>query len=327
MSLNEVSPVFVVGMNGSGTTMLADSLGHHPQLYMLPFESKVLPYYLKNQEKFGSLDTLEGRRGMARQLGGTKAFWQANGKRNVVLPDEVLTQPGFAGVVDPLYRHYANWEGKARWGDKSPINTRHIVALGAAFPDAQFIHIIRDGRDSAQSFHRRWRYDPMHTITRWKSTVKEGRKQGRALGEKRYLEVHYESLTMDPESEMKKICHFLGLPFDEAVLTSSMHWMDPSNKNAQARRIIPNSGKWREYFSAAQLKEFEDIAGETLAECGYEVSVRGDREATQPMRWYWIVKDGLSYTRWFFGSYGLQAFPMYFRAGANALRQFLAGRQ
>ena len=37
-------PVFIVGMNGSGTTMLADSLGKHPDLYMFPNEAKVLPF-------------------------------------------------------------------------------------------------------------------------------------------------------------------------------------------------------------------------------------------------------------------------------------------
>lgn len=37
-------PIFVVGMNGSGTTMLAESLGRHPEIYSMPQESKVLPY-------------------------------------------------------------------------------------------------------------------------------------------------------------------------------------------------------------------------------------------------------------------------------------------
>ena len=53
-------PIFVVGMNGSGTTMLADSLGRHPHIYSMPQESKVLPYYLQHYGHAGALDTLEG---------------------------------------------------------------------------------------------------------------------------------------------------------------------------------------------------------------------------------------------------------------------------
>jgi hypothetical protein len=320
--MNQHSPVFVVGMNGSGTTMLADSLGHHPELYMFPLESKVLPYYLMHQNRYGDLNTLDARRQLAAALGKTKAYVQVNKETRVELPDEQLMRPGFEGVVDALYRYFAAKQEKTRWGDKSPINTQHVAALAAAFPSAQFVHIIRDGRDAAQSFHRRWGYDPLHTITRWKRDVAAGRDQGRVLGDGRYIEVRYEVLTSDPNHEMQRICAFLGLQFDESVLQSSMHYMDPANKQAATGRIIPNSEKWRKYFSAEKLHAIEEIAGETLSALGYPVSTQGNKTPSRIKLRYWRVKDGLSFTAWFFREYGLRAVPVYFRYAMNAARQW-----
>jgi len=318
----QYSPVFVIGMNGSGTTMLADSLGHHPDLYMFPLESKVLPYYLLHQGSFGDLNTLDARRQLALALTKSRAYIQANDETRVGLSDEQLERPGFDGVVDALYRVFAAKQGKTRWGDKSPINTQHVAALAVSFPTAQFVHIIRDGRDAAQSFHRRWGYDPLHTITRWKWDVSAARVQGKVLGSDRYLEVRYEALTRDPSNEMQRICSFLGLQFNESVLHSSMLYMDPGNTQAATGRIVPNSEKWRTYFSAKQIQAIEEIAGAKLSGLGYPVSIRGNQSPSKAKLCYWKLKDGWSFTVWFFREFGLHAMPVYFRYIRNAVRQW-----
>ena len=49
-------PVFVVGMNGSGTTMMLDSLGRHPELYGFPSETQMMPYIISQAPKFRDLE-------------------------------------------------------------------------------------------------------------------------------------------------------------------------------------------------------------------------------------------------------------------------------
>lgn len=318
-------PVFVVGMNGSGTTMLADSLGRHPGLYMLPLESKVLPYYLGRFGAAGQLDSLAARRQLADRIGGTKAFWQSNGKQPLKVPDEALEAEGFAGVLDALYGTLATAQGKRRWGDKSPINTWCVQALADAIPEARFIHIVRDGRDAAQSFHRRWGYEPRHTIWRWRDAVTTASEAGQRLGPARYVELRYEALTAQPETHMRALCDFLGLPFDRAVLESSMRYMDPANEQAGQGRIIENSGKWATYFSAADIASLERIAGRCLAEHGYAVSDGGGEAVPSPLRRrWWRFRDAVMFTASFFREYGWRGIGMYGRLGANALRQRIA---
>ena len=92
--------IFVIGVNGSGTTMLAESLGRHPELYMFPQETRVLPYLVKRYPNTALRD-FAMRRTLANVIGQTRSFWRCNGNRPLVLSDEVIKSlDDFEGVVD-----------------------------------------------------------------------------------------------------------------------------------------------------------------------------------------------------------------------------------
>ncbi len=306
--------IFVVGVNGSGTTMLADALGRHPELYMLLQETRVLPY-LVNRYSNSILRDLSARRALANALGSSRAFWRCNGNRPLVLSDDALsTLSDFAGVVGAMYGHLAHLEGKQRWGDKTPMYLQHIEMLARAFPDARFIHIYRDGRDSAQSFHRRWRQAPSRTIFRWKKSIALGREQGQRLGSARYFELSYEELTADPESWMRRVCSFAGLDFHPDVLNSSMRHMDDTARQAAQGRMVQNNNKWSAYFNSGQIDELEQIAGKMLTDLGYVARLQGDKDlsSAQMLRLKWFDWANVSMHQiTLFGAKGL--IPFFFR--------------
>ncbi|MDP1558114.1 MAG: sulfotransferase [Nitrosomonas sp.] len=105
------------------------------------------------------MSTIEARRRLADDIGRTKSFWQVNGKTPLVLADFQLDEPGFAGVIQAIFNELASREGQQRWGEKSPMNLQHITALAKVFPNAQFIHIIRDVRDYCLSINKAWGKD------------------------------------------------------------------------------------------------------------------------------------------------------------------------
>lgn len=313
-------PTFIVGMNGSGTTMLVDSLGNHPDLYVFPWESCVLPYFISRLSQFGDLDKLSSRRKLADALGKSWAFWFTNKRKPVILKDSELNQPGFSGVVDDIFMHFAKAEGKFRWAEKTPMYLQHIEVLSQQFPDARFIHIYRDGRDVAQSFHRRYMKEPRWTIYRWKKILKMGRAQGQKLGSSRYLEVRYETLTNNPQHQIEMICDFLDLKYYPSLCQASFRHITSDNK---IESILPNSKKWLSYFSTEQLKQLELIAGDFLEELGYPVNtVKG---SVNPYKWqliWWEINDRLISTRNQFNSRGgLRYIPRFTRKVVSALRQ------
>lgn len=284
-------PVFVVGMNGSGTTMLLDCLGRHPSLYAFPRETRLIPYLIARVDSFGDLRVDANLERLWDQVRNLAVFSQANGGASVPLPpDWRARERSLAAVLDGVFGYFAARAGKQRWCEKTPQHVQHLPALAEQFPNARFIHVVRDGRDCAVSFHRRWLRQPELTIFRWKKVVAGGRVAGQRLGPDRYLEVRYEDLTAEPEISLRRLCEFLGLAFDAAMLESARPYLQGGAGSGLQR----NSGKWQDYFSAGQRCRLEQIAGCTLADFGYATGwPQGDAEISRWHRRYWASAEAL----------------------------------
>jgi hypothetical protein len=187
-------------------------------------------------------------------------------------------------------RSLAAAEGKRVWCEKTPMYVHHLTLLGQAFPGARFIHVIRDGRACAASFHRRWKFNPVRTMVRWKQAVREGMRQGASLGS-RYVEVRYEDLTNNPESTLRRLLAFLDLPFEPAVLVSSRSDADASTSHSAS--IVRNTRRAEEYFQRRVAKRIEAVAGRLLWDLGYGCSIAGDADPPGWQLTYWRMLDDI----------------------------------
>ena len=294
-TLKHSDPVFIVGMNGSGTTMLLDCLGRHPLLYGFPLETRVMPNFLSSGAQQGDLENDDEFLKLFNQIRKLPVFQMVNQSTPVPLPDD---WHGYfrqvSAIFNYIFLYFAHQQGKSRWCEKTPQHVQHLDLLAQHYPQARFIHIIRDGRDCASSFQRRWYRTPELTIYRWRRVVDMGRRQGRALSG-RYMEVKYEDLTTTPEHWMREICDFLDVEFSPNVLVSRR----PQNKNRGVLGgIEKNTGKWQSSFSVRQRRSLEKIAGQSFSELGYPVEFEKGHESPSKNRLrYWNVKD---YSRQFF---------------------------
>lgn len=291
-------PVFVVGMNGSGTTMLVDCLDRHPALYGFPLETRLIPHLIRIASRFEPLTDDDNFRRLWRYVTTLTPFRLASGGEPQPLPDgwESCTRD-LAGLLNMLFVSFAHQRGKHLWCEKSPQNAQHMLKIRKLFPRARFIHVIRDGRDCACSFHRRWGKAPELTMLRWKQLVRTARAQGRILGSESYMEVHYEDLTKAPEYWMRRICSFLSIAFDPVVLESSQPYLGRGGRNFRSNEAVgslkPNSGRWREHFGATMRQRLDNIGGQVLDECGYPTGdPNADRMPPRWRQWTWIMSDG-----------------------------------
>jgi Sulfotransferase family len=186
-------------------------------------------------------------------------------------------------AIGTVYAVYAEERGKRRWGDKTPMYMQNLRLLERLFPDALYVHLIRDGRDAALSFlslprgivTETW----MHPRTaadfacQWHTEVTAARRLGRRVGS-RYLEVRYESLVDDVEAVLRRICELAGLEY-EAGMADYAGNVDVSAKPHQQRLTQPPTKgvrDWRAQMSADDVAAFERVAGDLLRELGYETS-------------------------------------------------------
>jgi len=126
----------------------------------------------------------------------------------------------YPDVVRAVFDAYASAYGKPRWGDKTPGYVHFLPELAQLFPDAQFIHVVRDGREVAVSVSERdwWPGSPVSAAFWWRRYVRVGREAGTRLGPDRYLELRLERLIADPQAELGSVCAFLGESYDPAML-------------------------------------------------------------------------------------------------------------
>jgi hypothetical protein len=196
-----------------------------------------------------------------------------------------------AAIFDSIMSSLAAAEGKQVWCEKTPMYVHHMRLLADAFPGAKFIQIIRDGRDCAASFHRRWQFNPVRTIFRWKRAVGAGRSQGAHLGA-RYHEVRYERLTSVPEESLRELCRFLDVPFESEILKPAR--LRPQMTGSTATSIAANERRAEQYFGPAMLKKIESVAGRQLADCGYATHyIAGDEDPPKWLLRWWEFTDDI----------------------------------
>ncbi len=273
-------PIFVFGCPRSGATLLRLMLHSHHRI-AIPTETKfVLPAYTARFE-FGDLGESENRRALAEWLTGSRRTrFHALGLDAAEVAEEIAAGPPTLGSALALVFHaYARHCGKARWGDRRPSYARHVGTLLRMFPGAQFVHLVRDGRDCVASLREMpwYEHDVHHAISVWRETIDIGRRLAGRLGPDAYYELQYERLIADPADELIRLCEFLGEDFDPAmthpqVAHGGFPVPPPRGSHARASITSDHVGSWAERLEPWEIALAEAAFGERLAEYGYEPS-------------------------------------------------------
>ena len=275
--------VFIVGCPRSGTTLLRRLVDAHPHIAII-HQSRFIPNFF------------ERRRGLTPEgLVTTKLvdrLLEARGVKNLETSREMLESLVEAGepisystFVTGIFDLYGKGQGKLLVGDKTPAYVRRIPTLHALWPEARFVHIIRDGRDvcmSAINWRKAdhalgrfstWGEDQVSTAALWwEWHVRLGREDGGSLAPHLYHEVRYEALVSAPEETCAALCHFLGIPYDEGMLKfhEGRENADPNLDAKKAwRPLTPGLRKWSEQMPPEDLERFEAAAADLLEELGY----------------------------------------------------------
>jgi hypothetical protein len=269
-------PLVVLGVSRSGTTLLRVILDRSPGI-AIPDESFFVPLLARRHGR--TVDAERFLDDVARIP--TIRAW---GLRPEDVAPRIRSGMATGEAIAAIFEAYAERAGKPRWGDKTPMYMRHLGMLERLFPDAQYVHLVRDGRDAALSFlempegtfTRTWAHPttPAQFACLWAKEISDARALGRRVGAARYQEVRYEELVGDPEAVVAAICSFAGLPFDSDMLAYADS-VDVSEKPHQQRLLRPPTAgvrSWREDMASDDVDAFDAVAGDVLRELGYAVT-------------------------------------------------------
>jgi hypothetical protein len=281
------APFFVVGCPRSGTTLLRVMLHSHPRLAVPPESHFIVglaprPLRIRHRRPVTVDDIISHEK-----------FREWDVDPAVVRAQVEAEQPAdFAALIDAVFKAYAAAHGKERWGDKTPGYVSYMPMLARLFPDARFVHIVRDGREAAVSMAE-WRWGPRTAIAGafwWRRKVAVGRRDGRRLGATRYHELRYEDLVADPEKQLRSVCAFLG----ETYAPEMLEYPDrmartPLKRQEEHLTRPPTAGlrDWRAGRSPLEQRAIETVCRRRLADFGYPTSTRRSPVA---LAYAWLVR-------------------------------------
>lgn len=293
-------PIFLVGCPRSGTTLLQLMLHAHPRLAVPPENRYVLPIYLQRSE-WGDLGDAENRSRLATRITG-----RGTGFRDFGLDKEAVRQrivagpPTLGSVLETVMLCFAEAHGAQRWCDKRPMYVRHVDVLRRMFPDAQFVHLVRDGRSAAASLARMpwFQGDLAQAIGTWRLAMEHARAARAALPADSWFDLSYEQLIVEPEAQLRRLCSYLGEGFDPVMLAPSAvrDSLIPSRKTWHANTAGPllaeRTQSWRHELSSRDIAFLEAVAGRELTRAGYQVGPA--RGGAEPLR---VVRFEIAYRR------------------------------
>ncbi len=300
--------LFVGGCPRSGTTLLQRMLDSHPQL-TIANDAHFIPRVLEIHAP-QCLESARRGEGIPLQPQLIAGTWDYHRFYRMGLEQNEVWQAAagadtYQTFVGKLFAALARRKGKRLAGEKTPDYVRHIPLLLGLFPQAKFIHIVRDGRDTALSLLNwstvdkgpgrlaYWDQDPLATAALWWRQFVLCHADGSRFAS-RYFYLRYEDLIDEPLLWLQRICDFLELPFDQGM--AHFHEGKASHTghgSAKSQWLPATKGlrDWRTQMPPQDQNLFSLLAGDALQLFDYALpagppTAEVQRRAAQALDWW-----------------------------------------
>jgi hypothetical protein len=269
------APIFVVGTGRSGATLLRQMLDAHPRIHVT-HEAAFYVY------RAAAPPRASAREWLVRYFDTFSFAWLRVAPAEVL--EELAAMPSPQRTADAaraLMRRKARLRGKARFGEKNPLDVMNLGRIFADFADARVVHVVRDPRATVASMLRMpWAPPGVLLDAIFGALQARWLRPHRA----RVLEVRLEDLAADPRATMGAVLGFAGEPWDDAVLDHVRHAsrddVAPLPWFMSAATTAPScdapDGGWRETFddvygdlAPAAIRLVERVDRETMGRYGY----------------------------------------------------------
>jgi hypothetical protein len=270
----ERGPVFVAGLERSGTSLLYALLASHPNIAMTR-RTNLWRHFFRQHGDLADTENLD------RCLATMSRY-----KRLVVLGlafarlrrEFLAGERTYPRLFALLEEQVAERMGRPRWGDKSLHTEHHADDIFDAYPGARILHMVRDPRDRYASSYARWKVRRGGVgagTAEWLSSARLASRNARRHPD-RYLIVRYETLATEPDASLARICEFIDEPFERQMLSmdGAPDFRAGGNSSYGTRdpAIISTGsiGRFREVLSPRQIAFIQMLAGREMAAFGYE---------------------------------------------------------
>jgi len=285
LKLKSLPIFFILGRPRSGTTLLRTLFDAHPNVVM-PLECA---FIVNMEPKYGNITSWTEEKLLSFfsdvQLHIKFDTWKLDLdalKANLLQCVGAYT---FQDICKVVYCNYQSIFAKEeiQWiGDKNPVYATYTPKLIKLFPEAKFIHLMRDPRDNIISLKNVDFEGPFVALLayRWVHSAKRIFRLKQKFPEKFYT-IRYEDLVRNPQQYYLEMCNFLGIPYNGLVF--DFYKRGPEVMKAYNVELVMKYHKsllspintdkvdlWKTQLSVADIRITENVAGRWLEKYGYE---------------------------------------------------------
>ncbi len=284
--------IFVVGNSRSGTTMMAKILNNNTEVYS--FNEL---HFFENfwTEKNCFFDFKKAKFVLNRLFCSSRLHTYSKCKKELFEKevDEILQNFSFPVNGIEIFKEFLFYEtaknNKKIPCEQTPRNLFYLKSILEYFPNSKIIYMVRDPRDTTLSQKYKWKrffkaknepyplsesirnfinYHPITISLLWRSSANAILPY---LENDNVLMVKFEELISNPEENVKKICEFLDLDFQETMLdvpfAFSSIFGDDNKRGFDKKRI----GNWRSKLNSAEIFFIQKINKDLMQKFGYKL--------------------------------------------------------
>ena len=279
---------FLMCSERSGSNLITKMMNNHSR-YCGPSPVHLMRVLLENRHRYGDLQISENWQTLladARDLFGTKTgVWKTE------WPDIAAhMNHSLVALIQLIYEKEARANQKERLFIKENHLYRYLPFIMSAFRGHKIVYLVRDPRDMALSWKRSpiLRGSVIRAANIWRQDQKEGLRLLDWLLEQNMIHlIKYEQLVSDSEYELRKLCDFLEVEFEYAMLEFNKNYLTSANANSTSdwqnlkKPVMKqNFNKYKKGLSIDEIEYIEAVCFEEMERFGYkrEYLFRDDKE-------------------------------------------------
>ncbi|MGB3188504.1 MAG: sulfotransferase [Limnoraphis sp.] len=303
-----MSPVFIVGMPRSGSTLFTRLLNESQDLFLVNDS-----YYLQYVESVNGFENnhpslnndlaqyvlksiqarIERPDSPPIECGLMFSESEEHQLEDYALKCGKQTDLNWASILKQIMEFAANQMGKKIWGHNTPQDYLHIDKLLHEFPDAKFMFMMRDPRSvvrsykyvSSNGYHDTNRYHPVLQSMAWQASIRTY-KTWKDLKPEQFLLVLYEELIEKTNETLAKVGDFTGAKFPYIDLNNFGNNSSFQGKN---KRSLTDTEIWL----------CEKVVSQEMLNLGYSLSEKKPRlqdlgqilDISQKVAWFYLKQS------------------------------------
>ncbi len=298
-------------MPRSGTKLLRSILNNHPDVAIPEHETNCLPHFYTQFKQNPQYDFET----FYQDFSQTTFFEHFSADHPDIAETFKNSVTGASSHSDALsmpFTLHSDAAGAKIWGIKTPLYLLHLPLLAEVFPEARFLHIIRDPRDYSLSVKKSWGNHVLRAAQKWRNSVGKCCYDGSNLDQLRYFEIKYELLTATPEETISQICSFLNIQYDRSMIEAVGDKENTGDARGASVILKDNSGKWQRHLSERSSQRIEEICFDLMRDLGYHTTFNGPQQRLSSFEENaYRLYDGLNFVYFLFRHHSFKVAAKY----------------